>query len=68
MIKLKQLKGDDIVVNADLITYIQAHPNTVVTLQNEDRVVVEESMDEIIEKVIEYKRKIFRQNIRGEGS
>jgi len=58
MIKLKQINGELIVVNADLITYIQANPNTLITLTNGDKLAVEESVDEVIDKVIEYKRKI----------
>ena len=66
MIKLKQLNGDPVVVNADLISYIHAHPDTVITLTNGDKLMVEESVDEIIERVTEYKKKIMKVLIEKE--
>ncbi len=58
MIKLKQLNGEEVVVNAEMITFIHAHPDTVITLSNGDKLMVEESMDEVIRQVIQYKKKI----------
>lgn len=58
MIKLKQLNGEPVVVNAEMITFIHAHPDTVITLSNGDKLMVVESMDEVIERVTQYKKKI----------
>ncbi|MBN2483000.1 MAG: flagellar FlbD family protein [Candidatus Omnitrophica bacterium] len=63
MVKLKQINGELIVINADLISYIKAHPNTVLTLTNGDRVVVEESIDEVMKRVVEYKQKIYQVHV-----
>ncbi len=64
MIKLKQINGELIVVNAELISYVQAHPNTVITLTNGDKLIVEETVDEVIDKVIEYRRKIAAMGVK----
>ncbi len=58
MIILTKLNKAQIVVNSDLIEYIEETPDTVVTLTNNDKVVVKESLEEIIGKVVHYRRKI----------
>lgn len=59
MIKLKRINNKEFVVNADFIEFIEATPDTVITLTNGIKLVVKESVDEVIEKVIEYKSRIF---------
>lgn len=65
MIKLTRLNGDEFVINGDLIEIVDANPNTVITLINEHKFVVREKIEEVIDKVIEYKRQAGLQvNIR----
>ncbi|MEM8667602.1 MAG: flagellar FlbD family protein [Planctomycetota bacterium] len=56
MIKLTRLDGEPFVLNADLIRYIERRPDTFVTLTSGDRIVVSESMDEVIQKAVEYQQ------------
>jgi flagellar protein FlbD len=56
MIKVTHLGGEPFVLNADLIRYIEARPDTFITLTAGDRVVVEESMDEVVRLAIDYQR------------
>ncbi|WP_353095304.1 flagellar FlbD family protein [Tissierella praeacuta] len=58
MIKVKRLNDKEFVVNSELILYIEATPDTVITLTNGQKIVVSDSVDKVIEKVIEYKAKI----------
>lgn len=57
MIYLTRLNGKQIVLNSDLIEMMEVTPDTVLTLTNERKYIVRESLDEIIEKVIEFKKK-----------
>ncbi|MCM8823452.1 MAG: flagellar FlbD family protein [Candidatus Omnitrophica bacterium] len=66
MIKLFQMNGEMVVVNAELISYIKAQPNTVLTLTNGDKIVVKETVDEVIDKIIEYRKKINKPIIEKE--
>lgn len=59
MIKLKRLNGKEFVLNCDLIEFLESTPDTVVTLVSNNKIVVIETIDEVIEKVIEYKRNIY---------
>lgn len=56
MIKLTRLNGTEIVVNADQIKYVESTPDTIVTLMNNEKILVSDSMDELIQKVIEFRR------------
>ena len=59
MINLKRLNNTDIVINCELIETIEATPDTVITFTNGHKLVVRQTVDEVIDKIIEYKRKIF---------
>lgn len=62
MIKLTRFKTKDheFVLNAELIETVEETPDTVITLMNGNKVLVEEGMDEIIRLVIEYRRSLNR--------
>jgi flagellar protein FlbD len=60
MIILTKINKAPIAVNSDLIQYIEETPDTIITLINNDKVVVHESMSEIIEKVVHYRRLVNR--------
>ncbi len=56
MIKLTRLDGELFILNADLIKYVEARPDTFVTLTTGERVVVTETMDEVLERTIRYQQ------------
>ncbi len=56
MIKLTRLDGESFVLNADLIRYVERRPDTFITLTNGERIVVAESMDEVIERAVQYQQ------------
>lgn len=57
MIKLTRLDGEAFVLNAELIRYVERRPDTFITLTSGDRIVVSETMDEVIERAIDYQQK-----------
>lgn len=57
MIKVTRLNGTTLVINADLIETIEERPDTIVTLTNAHRYVVQESVDELLERIAEYRRR-----------
>jgi flagellar protein FlbD len=56
MIKLTRLNGDEFVVNAELIRYVESRPDTFITLNSHDRLVVRESVEEVVKRVVAYSR------------
>ena len=63
MIRLSRMNKSEFLLNIDLIEIIEETPDTIITLTNGHKMVVIESVDEIIEKIIEYKRKIYIHDI-----
>lgn len=62
MIYVSRLNGEVLAVNSDLIEFIEATPNTVISMTTGRKIVVTESIDDIIVKRLEYKRRIFANN------
>ena len=60
MIKLTRLDGEPFVLNAELIRYVERRPDTFITLTSGERIVVAESMDEVVERSVVYQQqKLF---------
>lgn len=58
MILLTRLNDRPVVVNAELIKMIESTPDTLLTLINGDHMMVRESMEDVVEKAVEYARRI----------
>lgn len=56
MIKLTRLGGEVFILNADLIRYVEARPDTFITLTTGERLVVVESMDEVLRRAVTYQQ------------
>ena len=56
MIKLTRLDGELFILNADLIRYVEARPDTFITLTSGERVVVAETMDEVLLRALTYQQ------------
>ncbi|MDR5658262.1 flagellar FlbD family protein [Serpentinicella sp. ANB-PHB4] len=59
MIKLKRFNNTDFILNAELIQTVEETPDTMITLINGQKILVLENSDEVVNRIIEYKRKIF---------
>jgi len=58
MIELTKLNGAQFILNAELIETIEATPDTVVTLINGRKMMVKESVDDVVTKAVEYKKRL----------
>jgi flagellar protein FlbD len=58
MIKLTRLSGEAFILNADLIRFIESRPDTYITLTTDDRFIVREGADEVVQRAIEYARQV----------
>ena len=56
MITVTRLDKRVILLNADLIKMLEATPDTIVTLINGDTVIVRESVEDVVQRIIEYQR------------
>ncbi|MCM8812748.1 MAG: flagellar FlbD family protein [Candidatus Omnitrophica bacterium] len=65
MISLTRLSAETVVLNADLIEYVEATPDTVIALTTGKKIMVKESPQEIIQRVISFKQAVFCPPARG---
>ena len=62
MIRVTRLDGSEFMLNAELIALVERTPDSVVTLVNGDKFVVREPLDEIRDRVLDYRRRILDAN------
>ncbi len=58
MIAVTRLNGTGVVVNAELIKLVESTPDTMITLINGERLIVKESMEEVVRRAIDYGRRL----------
>ena len=56
MIRLTRLGGEAFILNAELIQYVEARPDTFVTLTTGQRLIVAETMDEVLRRTMVYQQ------------
>jgi flagellar protein FlbD len=58
MIRLTRINRVPLVLNSDLIEHVEVTPDTVIAMTTGQKFIVMESADEVIQKVIEFRRSI----------
>jgi len=56
MIRLTRLSRASLILNSDLIEHIEETPDTLITLTSGQKLMVLESPDEIVSRVVEFRR------------
>ena len=59
MVRLTRLNRAPIVLNSDLIEHIDVTPDTVITLTTGQILRVRESAEEVIQRIVDFRRRIF---------
>ena len=60
MIKVTRINHKTLTINSDLIEFIEETPDTLIKMTTGRKIVVEESEDEVVEKIIRYKNMCFK--------
>lgn len=63
MIVVTRLNNTTIIVNSDLIVFIEETPDTIITLLNGEKLVIQEKVGEVIKRVLDFRRSIFNSSI-----
>lgn len=59
MIQLTRLNSQLLAVNSDLIKFVEQAPDTVVTLLTGEKILVRESTDEIVARILHFRRAVL---------
>lgn len=60
MIQLTRLNNKSIIVNSDLIKFVEQSPDTLVTLITGEKIVVLEKASEVLNRVIDFRRSVLQ--------
>ena len=68
MIEVTRLNGTPMIVNSDLIKIAESSPDTMLPLVHGEKLIVRESCEEIVEKVLQYRAKLLSAVAARSGS
>lgn len=60
MVQLTRLNNQSVMVNSDLIKFVEQAPDTLITLVNGEKFMVRENPEEIVQRIVEYRRSVFQ--------
>ena len=61
MISLTKLNDQEVIINCELIESIESTPDSTITLTTGKKIIAKEPIDDIIDRVLAFKRKIYTQ-------
>ena len=59
VIQLTRLNNTSLAVNSDLVKFVETAPDTVITLITGEKVLVRESTEEVIRRIVEFRRAVL---------
>jgi flagellar protein FlbD len=61
MIRLSRLNGKAFVINCEMIKYVESTPDTIVTLSGGEKLMVRESVDDVIRLTMDYRKRLYQE-------
>jgi flagellar protein FlbD len=62
MIALHRLDNQPIVVNSDLIEFVESIPDTIITLTSGNKFIVRETVAEVLQAIVNFRRALFTEH------
>jgi len=59
MIRVTRINHSPLILNSDLIEHMETTPDTVISLTNGQKYVVLEPADNVVEKIVEFRRRLY---------
>jgi flagellar protein FlbD len=60
MIRLTRLNNQGLTVNSDLIKFVEQSPDTLITLVTGEKIVVRETVEEVLARLVEFRRSVLQ--------
>lgn len=58
MIKVTRMNGQEFYVNAELVEFVEATPDTVITLTTGRKFVLNDTVDDVVQRIMEYRKAV----------
>ncbi len=65
MVEVTRLNGVRVTVNADLIKFVEATPDTLISLTTGEKIMVKEPVELVASRVLRYRRRCCRCSVHG---
>lgn len=59
VIRVTRLNNKPFLINSDLIKFVEQAPDTLITLVNGEKIIVQESVDDIVDRIIQFRRSVI---------
>lgn len=59
MIQLTRLNNTAVSINSELIKFVEQSPDTVITLLNGEKILVRETPQQILDRIVQFRRRIL---------
>lgn len=66
MIPVTRLNGSELFINPDLILTIEVTPNTVITFTSDEKIIVQESPEVIVNNIVEFQARVHNFEVSSE--
>jgi flagellar protein FlbD len=60
MITVTRLDDSELIVNSDMIEFVESTPDTIITLSDGKKIIVQQCPKEIIDRIVEFRRRVMR--------
>lgn len=60
MIKITKINDKEVVINCELIEMIESNPDTTITMTTGRKIIVRESVEDIVAKALAFKKEIHK--------
>jgi flagellar protein FlbD len=57
MIKVTRLNGRELTINPDLVEFLEATPETIISMTTGRKIVVREAIEEIVQRIIDFRHR-----------
>jgi len=61
MITVTRINNQPITINAEIIEFVESTPDTIITTMTGKKILVKETVKEVVEKIIEYRQRCFEK-------
>jgi flagellar protein FlbD len=68
MIQVTRLDGTELIINSDMIEFVEETPDTIVTLTDGKKVIVKEKPEEVIDSIVAFRRRVIQPNDGEQGA
>ncbi len=59
MIKVSRLNGSELIINSDMVEFIESTPDTIITLSDGKKIIVQQTPEELVEDIIAFRQRVM---------